>query len=147
MAYLSAQMLTRSTVASQLVVADGEPIVDRCAWLARPARRHPLPSFTEGVMLTMQRSSQHVAAISSPSSSFGAPYPTLRLSTPSLSSAATRPRRQTCRSETATCGAVSPFPSTCTATTGLVPSHLTRRAAVLIDVLALPVRAPGTTSG
>ena len=92
----------------------------------------------------MQRSSQHVAAISSTSSSSGAPYPTLRLSTPSVSSAATRPRRQTCWSETATCGAVSPFPSACAATTDRVRFRLKRRAAVLAS--ALPVRAPSAMS-
>ena len=57
-----------------------------------------------------------------------------------------RPRRQTCPIETATCGAVSSLPSACATTTDLDPSHLTRRAAVLIDVLVLPVRAPSTTS-
>ena len=57
-----------------------------------------------------------------------------------------RPRRQTCPFETATCGAVSPFPSACAATTDRVRFRLKRRAAVLVDVLALPVRAPNTTS-
>ncbi|KAL1658039.1 hypothetical protein GGF50DRAFT_131927 [Schizophyllum commune] len=57
-----------------------------------------------------------------------------------------RPRRQTCPFETATCGAVSPFPSACATTTDLDPSHLKQRAAVLIDARAFPVRAPSTTS-
>ena len=57
-----------------------------------------------------------------------------------------RPRRQTCPFETATCGAVSPFSSACATTTDLDPSHLTRRAAVLVDARAFPVGAPSTTS-
>lgn len=98
----------------------------------------------------IQRSSQHVAEISSTSSTYGARYPTLWLSTVSVFHAATRPRRRTWSLETATCVTIrrrgEPVPSACATTTDLVSSHLKRRAAVLIDVRALPVRAPRTTS-
>ena len=61
-----------------------------------------------------------------------------------------RPHRQTCPFETATCGAVSPFPPACASTTELVRSHLKRRAAALVDAHTnagpLSVRAPSAMS-
>ncbi|KAL1698175.1 hypothetical protein EV121DRAFT_297477 [Schizophyllum commune] len=145
------QALTRSTASSELIVADGELAPDLASTTRttfptptnathspfphRPRRRRGhYPRST----LAVTRGRKFVD-IGNILRYWVHNYRLIRYLTP-------RPRRQTCPFETATCGAVSPFPFACATTTDLDPSHLKRRAAVLIDACAFPVRAPSTTS-